>query len=236
MDQLVPAGLPLGDLATWASAIATFLAVTVAILLPMHQLKSYQKQQDLEHKRYAQILALEYAEVLTHLWLSIQKARTDLRRALPNIGRGFTKAQLDNFTLHEVGLLPAGTTLNLLPYPIGQNLVAVKTMCAMYNSTLQMLDQPSYQIRQHMPQQINIQRLLDDAQAALVRAVKYLEPYDPNLREVEFALKGDGSSIAAAPDLRGPDLSGNSSKLKSLYLSLAPYMRRIGGMFGGNKK
>lgn len=194
-------GMKVGDLATWIAGIATFLAVCAAIGVPWIQWCRERKERREQEARSAQIMAIELSE----LFIRLRRDMIDIRSILAIASAGEFNGNPAGLIMHTqlwgTQELPHGADLQNLPYPVAPAIAAFRSMAAMYNGSVGLLEKHiAHKNVDDAVKDLRLSDMLDAAQAALARAARHMGCYEPSYRLLDYFDKGDGTRVKPLED------------------------------------
>lgn len=183
----------------WIAGAATFLAVCVAIGVPMIQSILQRRERRAHEWRTAHVMAIEMNVAIGGLLSQILDRRPLINSAL----EGSLNTNPIGFQLNAKlwGDFPPGGDLADLPYPIGPSVAALRASVTIYNGLVERaVGLIHLKTLDESLKELQIARALDVTQAALARAAGHLGAYEPAYRLVNYYNDGNGGNIDALPD------------------------------------
>lgn len=188
-----------GDLATWVSGMATLAAVIVALGVPAWQKSISDREKRHQRLFAAKLLAIEKIDLVVLLKIEVVEARKWLREAehwhISQISQLIARAGIPGFLS-----LPSGAELLTLPEDIGPAVAACRATANMYNRSLNsLLERPELTTSERLANSA-MNEMLDHVQAQLARLARLLSRFESSLAHLNFAERGDGTSIEETLD------------------------------------
>ncbi|MGC1551115.1 MAG: hypothetical protein WA777_21535 [Rhodanobacter sp.] len=201
VNDLYMGPLKVGDWATLFAGAATFLAVCVAIFIPMWQTRRLRKERLGREARAAQILAIELADVLLRLRRDMIERRPLVQLAMDGKLDGAPANFVNGAKLWGAADLPHGADLQGLPYPIAPSIAALRSNLSMYNESVERALAFVAEIALHESvAKTKVPGVLDGCQSALARVVSHLQRYEPAYGSFDFLDKEDGTCVKKLDD------------------------------------
>lgn len=194
-------GLKIGDWATWVAGGATFLAVCVAVGVPVVQGFLQRRERRAHENETARILAIEINAVMGSFLSQMLDRRKIIQTALSGTYNGNAAVFSTYVKIWGLDDLPRGGDLQGLPYPVAPSIASLRAYLTMYNGLIDravgLIDMKPLNRSIH---ELDVARMLDAAQAALARAAGHLGKYDQTYGYVNYFDDGNGGKILPLRD------------------------------------
>lgn len=194
-------GLKIGDWATWVAGGATFLAVCVAVGVPVVQGFLQRRERRVHEQETARILAIEMNAVMGSFLSQMLDRRQIIQTALSGAFNGNAAAFSTYVKIWGIDDLPRGGDLQGLPYPVAPSIASLRTYVTMYNGFIDravgLIDVKPLNVS---IRELEIARMLDAAQSALARAAGHLGKYDQTYGYVNYFNDGNGGKVLPLRD------------------------------------